>query len=187
VPPLPTIETERLLLRPYTLDDAADVQRLAGERAIADTTFRIPHPYPDGEAERFISTHAADYERDVAVNLAITLRSAGDLAGGIGLLLAMEHMHAELGYWIAVPLWGCGYATEASRAVIVFAFEQLALNRVFAHHMARNPASGRVLEKAGMRREGTFPRHIRKGGRFEDIVHYGIVRAQYDETHDLHR
>lgn len=178
--PLPTIETERLVLRPYALDDAADIKRLAGDRAIADTTFRIPHPYPDGEAERFMSTHAVEYDGGIALHLAITLRSTGELAGGIGLLPCAEHAHAELGYWIGVPFWGRGYATEASRGVIRFAFEDLGLNRVFAHHMARNPASGRVLEKAGLRREGMFPQHIRKGGRFEDIVHYGIVRAQYD-------
>ncbi len=77
-----------------------------------------------------------------------------------------------------MPYWGQGFATEASRAVVRFGLETLGLNRLYAHHMARNPASGRVLERIGMQREGVLRRRVRKWGRFEDVVIYALLREE---------
>jgi RimJ/RimL family protein N-acetyltransferase len=82
-----------------------------------------------------------------------------------------------LGYWIGVPYWGNGYATEAGRAVLDHGFGELGLNRVYAHCFARNPASRRVLEKLGMRHEGTRRRHTLKWGEYLDEEEFGILAS----------
>ena len=173
------IETARLVLRPFRMADADDVQRLAGDRAVADTTLNIPHPYEDGLAEKWISNHRDWYERREQAIFAVTLRPAGTLLGAAGLRIDDEDQRAELGYWIGRPFWGQGYCTEAARAVLQFGFEQLGLNRIFAHHFVRNPASGRVMQKLGMAHEGRLPQHVRKWDGFEDLEFYGMLRETY--------
>jgi RimJ/RimL family protein N-acetyltransferase len=176
----PTLDTPRLRLRPLTLADAAAVQRLAGEWEVADTTLAIPHPYEDGLAEAWIATLVDLYARREQVVFAVTARSDSQLLGAMGLVLRHAHHRAELGYWIGKPFWGRGYATEAGIAVLRYGFTTLALNRIHACHFARNPASGRVLEKIGMKREGVSRQHVTRWDRYEDLVQYGILRAEYD-------
>jgi RimJ/RimL family protein N-acetyltransferase len=177
---LPTIETGRLILRPFTIDDAPEIQRLAGDPLIADTTLLIPHPYPDGVAEDWIVTHRPSFETGEGVVFAITAREDGTLLGAIGLSIEAAHERAEMGYWIGRPYWNRGYATEAAAAVLDYGFNVLRLNRIHAHHFARNPASGRVLASIGMKAEGTAPEHVKKGDRFEDLILYGLCRSDYD-------
>lgn len=179
----PQIRTPRLLLRPYADADAPEVQRLAGDRRVADTTSTIPHPYPDGIAEMWIATHEAAWTSGRAAVFAITTLEGGRLVGTVGLTINPGLRSAELGYWIGVPFWGCGYATEASRAIIDFGFTVFALERIHAHHFERNPASGRVMLKAGMTGEFFRRAAIEKGGRLEDIRGYAITRAQWDRLH----
>ena len=95
----------------------------------------------------------------------------------MGLEISEQDQHAELGYWVGRTYWGQGICTEAAAAVVKFAFEDLALHKVHAHHMTRNPASGRVLQKVGMLQEGVLRSHVRKKGVFEDIAFYGILRT----------
>ena len=174
----PVLETRRLRLRAFRGDDAPAVQRLAGAREIADTTLAIPHPYPDGVAEAWIAQQSYAPGPGAAIDFALTLRESGELIGSMGLRdLDLEHRQAELGFWVGVPWWRRGYATEAAREVVRFGFETLGLNRIYAHHMVRNPASGRVLGKAGMRREGILRQRIRKWGVFEDVVVHSVLRG----------
>ncbi len=181
--PQPSIVTERLILRPFAPSDAADVQRLAGDPAVADTTLHIPHPYPDGAAESWINTHQERWESGLGVICAITLRSTGELIGAINVLsVSKQNSHGEMGYWIGTPYWNQGYCTEAARALIRFSFDTLGLHRVFAHHLGRNPASGRVMVKAGMRYEGTLREHTRKNDVFEDLPVYGILASEFEEV-----
>ena len=172
----PTIDTRRLVLRPFVATDSSAVQRLAGDRAIADTTLAIPHPYEDGMAEEWIATHQPKFESGELSNFAITQQDGGQLVGAIGLIIYRPFDTAALGYWVGVPYWNRGYCTEAAIAVIRYGFEDLGLNRIHAPHLKRNPASGRVMEKAGMTREGVARQHIKKWGRYEDLVLYGILR-----------
>jgi [ribosomal protein S5]-alanine N-acetyltransferase len=175
----PLVSTARLELRPFELADAADVQRLAGAREVADTTATIPHPYPDGVAEAWIATHHPAWEAQQQLVLAITERGTRQLMGAIGLVFSGEHDRAELGYWLGVPYWGKGFATDAATALVDFGFNVLQLNRIQAHHLARNPASGRVLTKAGLRREGMSPQAVFKNGQPEDVIFYGITRGAF--------
>ncbi len=175
----PTLETERLLLRPFRLSDAPDVQRLAGAKEIASNTLNIPHPYRDGLAEEWIGSHRERYDCGELANFAITTRADGRLIGAIGLVINQRHERAELGYWIGVPYWNQGYCTEAARAVVQFGFEVLGLNRIDSHHFAHNRASGRVMRKIGMTYEGVLRQHVKRGDRFEDMVCYGLLRQDY--------
>jgi ribosomal-protein-alanine N-acetyltransferase len=172
----PVITTARLVLRSFTAADAPDVQRLAGAREIALTTLLIPHPYPAGAAEEWIARHPFDRDNHT---FAITLRKGGALVGAVGLHENRDHARGEIGYWIGVPYWGRGYATEAARAVLEYAFEAVGVNRVFALHFVHNPASGRVMQKLGMRHEGHLRQHVMKWGEAVDIEVYGIVREEW--------
>lgn len=176
----PVLETTRLLLRPFELSDAADLQRLAGDKAIADTTLNIPYPYQDGAAEEWISAHPAMFRAGEAAIFAIVLRSTGELIGAIGLVVEPRFERAELGYWIARPEWSKGYCTEAASALVRYGFSVLGLNRIHAAHLSRNPASGRVMEKLGMTHEGRARRHAKKWDRFEDLELYGLLRDEWE-------
>ena len=173
----PLLETTRLVLRPFELADAPAVQQLAGAREIADTTLRIPHPYPDGAAAEWITTHGPAWERGAGVSYAITLRGSTTLIGAIGLEIARRSSWGELGYWVAVSSWNRGYCSEAARMILDFAFNELHLHRIQARHLTRNPASGRVLQKIGMRLEGVHREAVCKWDRFEDLAVYGILET----------
>ena len=177
--PQPSIDTTRLTLRPFRLDDAAAVQELAGERDIADTTMNIPHPYEDGMAEAWIAEHEPGYKEGKTATFAIVRRDDAALVGAIGLRIDRSLDKAELGYWVGKPFWNHGYATEAAVAVLAFGFDELGLNRIHAAHLARNPSSGRVMQKAGMFLEGTARQDAIKWGQYEDLVSYGILREDW--------
>lgn len=176
----PTLESERLVLKPLTPKDAPILHLLAGRREIADTTISIPHPYSEQQALQWIVGTAELYAKGKVVVFAIQLKGEGGLVGTIGLRdIDSEHSQAELGFWIAVECWRKGYATEAARTVVAFGFEQLGLNRIYAHYMARNPASGHVLAKIGMKPEGLLRQRVRKWGVFEDVVPMALLREEW--------
>lgn len=175
----PVLKTRRLILRPFAMADSEDVRRLAGERDIADTTLNIPHPYEEGMAEKWISTHSAGFDENTSHTFAITYRIDGKLLGAVGLTVQRSHSRAEIGYWIGKPYWGNRYCTEAARAVIEYGFTVLRLNRIFATFMTRNPASGRVMEKLGMKSESIMRQHYKKWDKFEDMAMYGILKDEW--------
>ena len=177
---LPILNTERLILRLPTLEDARDVQHLAGDFDIASMIPGIPHPYEDGMAEAWIYSCYDKHAKNEALNFAITLRTGGNLIGVIGLKLDRENERGEIGYWIGKPYWRRGYGSEAAKVVVGYGFEVLKLNRIHAYHFKHNAASGRVLEKIGMRYEGCRRQHIKKWDNFEDIMEYGILKTDFN-------
>jgi RimJ/RimL family protein N-acetyltransferase len=178
---IPTIKTNRLTLRPFTLEDAPELQRLAGDRAVADTTQSIPHPYEDGMAETWISSHPETFKKGQGVTFAITRNSDNALVGEISLMHMVKGHQATLGYWIGKPYWGNGFCTEAARAVLKYAFTERGLIRVHASHITRNPASGKVMQKLGLQHEGCQRQHILKWDKFEDLELYGILKEEWRE------
>jgi ribosomal-protein-alanine N-acetyltransferase len=164
-------------LRPFGLRDAPRVQLLAGEREVAAMTALIPHPYPDGAAEAWIAGQAREQAAGREYNYAVTSSDDGTLVGAIGLRpVATER--ESLGFWIGRPYWGRGYATAAARAVIALAFGLLDIDALTASHLARNPASGRVMEKCGMSLLGTEKRNHR--GVPEEFCVRGITRDDWE-------
>jgi len=174
----PTLHTERLVLRPFAPADAPAVHAIVSDREIAANTLHIPHPYPDGMAAEWIGTQAPKWEKGDGAVFAAVLRDGGELVAAVGLEVEPPHRRAELGYWVARAHWSRGYATEAGRAVVAFGFAELGLNRVQARHYARNPSSGAVMRKLGMRWEGRLREHVYKWGTYEDLEIYGILRCE---------
>lgn len=180
---LPTLYTERLLLRPLKVTDAPIVQNLAGKREIAETTIAIPHPYEDGMAEEWIKSHQKINDQSREYPFAITIkegRTKGALIGIVAIIPRRPHKKAEIGYWIGLPYWSQGYCTEAAARIVAFGFEEFEYQRMYAHCFSRNIASARVLEKIGMTREGCLRQDIYKWDRFEDIYIYSILRHEYE-------
>ncbi len=176
-PPAPD-PTSLVTLRRLTPADAPALQILLSDRAIADTTLSIPHPYPEGGAAQWIAEKQAEFEQGTSAGFGIFARADGGLVGCIGVRIEREQERGEIGYWIGQPSWNRGYATAALRLFLGYCFSSLELHRVYAQHFARNPGSGRVLQKAGLQREGLLRGHVRKNGHAEDIVVYGLLREQ---------
>jgi RimJ/RimL family protein N-acetyltransferase len=172
-----TFETMRLTLRPFVLEDAPKVHYICSDSEIARTTLLIPHPYPIGAAESWIISNleAANYGTRYAFGIIRKMDSI--LCGCISLNLDKLHQRAELAYWVGKDYWGHGYATEAVRRIIEFGFDTLQLQRIWAAAMTKNPASEKVMQKAGMLYEGTFRQHILKWKNFEDIAFYAILKT----------
>jgi RimJ/RimL family protein N-acetyltransferase len=138
--------TERLLLRPGWPEDAPALAAAIGDKAIVSKLATAPWPYDIEDAEEFLRKPRATGTADFL----IFARTCGSprLVGGIGLAQA-DGGEIELGYWIARPYWGLGFATEAGRAVMALADQGLKLPHIVAGHFVDNPGSGRVLRKLG--------------------------------------
>jgi ribosomal-protein-alanine N-acetyltransferase len=176
------LESPRLQLRPLERSDILQIQRSAGKREIADTMISIPHPYHADEAERYFARHQAERKAARAVTFTIEHKAEGCFCGLVEVRnIDCEHSLGELSFWLAVEAWGQGYMTEAVRAVLRYVFEDLGLNRLYAYHMLRNPASGRVLEKNGFKQEGLLHQRVRKWGKFEDVALWAILRREWQE------
>ena len=176
----PTIETHRLILRPFQLSDAPAQHALVNDREIAANTRSIEFPYPEGAAVKWIEQHPKMWLDGKSAIFAICLKENDQLAGAIGLEISQRDENAELGYWVGKKYWNQGIATEAAGAVVRFGFETLALQKIHAHHMTRNPASGRIMEKIGMVQEGLLKSHVKKWGTFEDVAFYGILKSDFE-------
>jgi RimJ/RimL family protein N-acetyltransferase len=142
------LETKRLALRAARLEDAKAVAAIANDRRIAENTARIPYPYKLADAEQFI---AGANKKGEAAYL-ITLRD-GTIIGACGLMFHYDDT-PEIGYWLGVPYWNKGYATEALHALIDYAFTDLTHDALQAGARVTNPASRRVLEKCGFQWTG---------------------------------
>lgn len=174
----PTCGTERLILRSLKFEDVADIQALAGDADVASTTESIPHPYEDGDAAAWIKACAEGFEKGTSVDFAVTCRADGSFIGAIGLVFRSVSQRAELGYWIGKPYWNRGYCTEAARRVVAFAFEECGVESVYAYYFQRNPASGRVLEKIGMRHAEYIPKDPKRYF-FEDMIRKSLLKGEF--------
>jgi RimJ/RimL family protein N-acetyltransferase len=154
--------TERLLLRPGWIEDAPALARAVADEAIVRNLAKLPWPYTLADAEAFL-TRQPDPQLPGCLLFRRT-HGAPQLVGGAG-LGRDPNGEIELGYWIARPYWGLGYATEASRAVVDFARDSLRLKRIKAGHFLDNPASGHVLAKLGFRPTGAIVRRYSAGRR----------------------
>ena len=146
-----------LVLEPVNLSHAPPLQILAADPAIAATT-RIAHPYPPGQAEKFIRVRMR--EREDGLSWVFAVKMAEEVVGVCGLLEITPRRVAEIGYWIGRPYWGRGLATEAVAGTLRFSFGTLALREVFAKCLADNHGSRRVLEKNRFRYAGAEPHHV---------------------------
>jgi len=182
-PALPLV-TERLSLRQVGVEDAAAIQSY---RSLAEVHRFMYHAElsVDEWRERIAATWAnLDLERDDdALALGIVEQSTGSIVGDVVLFLrSAEHRAGELGYALRPSAQGRGYAVEAARAMLGFAFEQVGMHRVYGRIDARNAASARVLERLGMRREAHFVSNEFIKGEWTDEMVYALLEDEWRAT-----
>ena len=153
--PIPTLETARLRLRPFTFADEAAVFALVSDPEIARFVRFEAHRTP-ADTRVFLELVAEHYRRGDLFALAIILREDERLIGSCGFVSQSgKRRSAEIGYWLGKSHWGKGYAVEAARALVRHGFEQMGLARIEAKCFLENHAGQRVIEKLGMKLEGT--------------------------------
>ena len=182
-PPIPAIETSRLRLRKLTLEDAEDYYRhLFGSEAVS--RYMLWNPHRDlSESVASIQKVLRRYEEGRCYRWGITLKETGQLIGIIDLLRFDEEAEScSFAYMLGEGFWGRGYGTEALKAVFDFAFTQMGILSITADHMAENLASGRVMEKAGMKRIRALPRKYEKNGILHDAMEYTITQEDWKNT-----
>ena len=144
------LETPKLWLRWPRLTDAPNLARFLADHEVTNMTSRIPHPYPPEEAERFVFETRRNNSDGQSIGLVITPNAKPAQAIG-AITLAPTEVEGELviGYWLGVPFWGRGYASEAVNGMIDIAFGMSHASRIIASVRTINPASRRVLERNG--------------------------------------
>ena len=172
------LENDRLMMRPLEARDSGAILELVVAPEIAANTF-VPQPYPPEAADEFIQRGRDSWRDDDAYVFAIIEKSSQRFAGCMGIHPVSEHNRAEVGYWLGAPFWGRGLATSALRLLLQFGFETLKLNRVEAGCFDHNPASGRVMEKAGLRLEGLRRQYVMHREQYKDVLWYAILREDY--------
>ena len=174
---LPTLKTDRLILRPIKRSDAQDLYAYAQDPAVSRHVLWDAHKNVQ-ESRQFIRAARRQYRRGLPGSFAITLRDSGRMIGTVGFMwLNPDWQSAEVGYSLSREYWNRGIMTEALRAVIAFGFDTLGLNRIEAQHETDNPASGRVMQHVGMRYEGTLRQRIKNKGKYVDVKLYAILRG----------
>ena len=173
--PLPTLRGGGLILRALAATDAPAIEGVLQDAEVARNTLSIPWPYPEGAAAAFIAAEREAWGAGKRATWGIVEQDA-PLFGVIGLRFRPAHQLAEIGYWLAREAWGRGHATAAVRLAVAWAFDAMGLHRVEAHHFVENPASGRVLAKAGFSMEGRRRGAVWRDGVPRDLVSYAMLR-----------
>jgi ribosomal-protein-alanine N-acetyltransferase len=176
----PTLTTDRLVLRPVTDADTDAIYEACSNPRVTAYTLFDTHASRDVSAA-FVRTYAlSNYAGGQLDPLGIALRESPDRLIGCTGLAAGDAPHVrEFGYWLAEPFWGRGLVTEAAAAVVRLAFTLPGVERLQAKVIVGNPASGRVLEKCGLRYEGTMRSALLRRGNFEDVMVYAILRPDF--------
>ena len=156
--------------------DAADLYAYARDPEVSRHVLWSAHR-SISDSRRFLRAGIRQYRRGFPGTFAIVFRESGRMIGTIGYMwINPEYRSCEIGYSLSRDFWNRGLMTEALRAVIDYSFDHLNLNRVECQHETDNPASGRVMEKAGMRREGVMRQRIRNKGSYSDVAVYAVLR-----------
>ena len=174
------LETRRLWLRWPRQADAAAIVALAGEKVVADMTGILPHPYPPGEAERFIFASRQANADGRRLTMAITPRSKPrDLIGIVNIRCDVATAPC-LGYWLGTPHWSRGFATEAARSLVDAFFAYTAGKELTASVRVINPASRRVLEKCGFGATGSGLESFPARGGLLPVDHFRLDRRKWE-------
>ena len=173
-------ETERLILRQVVKGDAEAIQKAFNHKDIYHVTTHITHPYTLQNAKDFIRKTIIESQSGVGYYFAMILKQSGELIGECHIIhIRRKHMKCEIGFGINPNYWDRGYATEASRELIRYAFEDLKMHRIEAETMASNVASRRVLEKLGFTLDGICREQYKQRDKHVDFAHYGLLRKHH--------
>ena len=147
------LRSRRLVLRPPRPDDLARCAELLGDYEVAKMLSRVPYPYDLEQGRQYLERSATRWETvETADELGFHVDHEGELIGGLGFKKLQET--PEIGYWLGRPYWGRGFMSEALPAAIAWVFDNTAHDRLACEAMRENPASIKVMEKAGFRPVG---------------------------------
>ncbi len=179
MPTIPTLTTDRLLLRPFTERDIDRVTDLLQAPEISATMLHVPYPYSRDDAVKWIARHPEGAAAGTDLTWAICRREDHLLNGTISIHITASHRRGAIGYWLGTPYWNQGYMSEAARAVVEYGFAELDLHRIEPTRMPEDTGSGRVMEKAGLAYEGTLRGYYLKNGLFLDATIHAKVREDH--------
>ncbi len=176
---VPTLETPRLLLRRLTLHDAHDIYEYSRDPLVAQHVLWEAHRSVS-ESRAYIRYMMRKYRQDDAYSWGIELKSEQKIIGTIGFMwIQPENNSAEVGYSLSRGYWNQGIMTEALGRILDYGFRSLSLNRIEAQYETDNPASGAVMRKCGMQREGLLRSRLMNKGHYADMVLCAILRREY--------
>lgn len=176
---LPVLETDRLILRKIRKSDAEDFFRYASDEEVARHVLWHAHR-SIADTKRQIRIYRKQYRHGDPSSFAIIEKKSKRMIGTIGYMwIDTVDCSAEIGYSLCREYWNRGLMTEALKEIIRFSFSILMLNRLEAQHGTDNPASGKVMEKCGMTKEGILRQRVINKGRLTDIALYSILREEY--------
>jgi len=176
---MPELETPRLRLRKLTMRDAQDIFNYSKDPQVArhvlwDAQTSI------GDARAYLRFMLRKYRMGEPASWGIELKASGQIIGTIGFMwIQRENASAEVGYSLHRSYWNQGIMTEALQELIRYGFGSMNLNRIEAQHETLNPASGAVMRKCGMTKEGTLRQRLMNKGKFVDVDLYAILRKDY--------
>lgn len=173
------LESKRLHLRPFELSDSKRVTELLADGKVNESTQNVPHPYTEDMATDWISRHKEWMEHNIKYPYAVILKDTEELIGVVS--VSILNGVGELGYWYGVAYWNKGYGTEAASLLFEYAFNTLNLHKIYGRFLVTNPASGEIMKKLGMKKEGLQREHILKGDTYLDIELYGILKSEYSK------
>ncbi len=176
---MPVIETKRLVLRKLEMKDAHDIFEYSRDPQVAKHVLWDAHTSLS-ESRGTIRYMMRKYRGGEPSSWGIQEKASGKIIGTIGYMwYQRENNSCEVGYSLSRQHWNKGYMTEALKAVIDYSFRNLHLHRVEAQHETENGASGKVMEKCGMKKEGTLRGRLYNKGRYVDVNVYSILREEY--------
>ena len=176
---MPALETPRLILRKLTMHDAQDIYDYSRDPLVAKHVLWDAHR-SIGESRAYLRYMLRKYRACEPASWGIEFRETGKIIGTVGFMwIQSDNAAAEVGYSLSRAYWNRGIMSEALEAVIRYGFESLHLNRIEAIHELDNPASGAVMRKCGMVREGTLREKLLNKGRYVDVDMYAILRRNY--------
>lgn len=174
------IETERLILRRHTIDDAEIMfKNWVTESDVTKFLSWQPHKNVE-ETRALLKDWVKSYDKTDFYFWTIELKESHELVGDISVVTLDESTSSvEIGYGIGTKWWGKGITAEAGKALVKFFFEEVNANRVFAKHASNNPNSGRVMQKIGMKKEGIIRQFGACNQGIVDEVYYSILKEEY--------
>ncbi len=176
---LKKLEGNNLFLRKLRLSDAPIIKELANDKVVTRFT-TLPSPYSLDDAINFIKKSHNSLRKKSDYSFAIVLKEKKELIGIISLMkINYNNKNAELGYWIGRKYWCNGFAKEAVKLMLDFAFKELKLKRVYAFVLTPNIASFKVLEKTGFKKEGLLRKALFRRNKWYDEFLYSILQEEF--------
>ena len=176
------LTTERLIIRPFKDSDYQRVYECCNDYEIVKMTLAMPWPYTEDNAKSWIQMTIDNAKVGKSYEYAICWKVDPDnVIGCVALICGKgDAKRGELGYWVDKKLWGNGIATEATKALIDYGFENLGMRSIFARHYDINPASGKVMAKCGMKYVGKMRQHEMRFGEYHDVEYYDILQSDIE-------